>query len=106
MLEGSSLHSLFEFEDARSVTSRFRIGNLRWRETHLLETGATIPIVSGPTCIHSLFHLETPSVSVVIRTHSDPDCGPQFTYLPPHLAVDPVHHDGLTLRRKQLLDLL
>ena len=106
VLEGSSLHSLFEFEDARSVTSRFRIGNLRWRETHLLESGATIPIVSGASCIHSLFHLETPSVSVVIRTHSDPDCGPQFTYLPPHLAVDPVHHDGLTLRRKQLLDLL
>ena len=42
----------------------------------------------------------------MIRTHSDPSCGPQFTYLPPHLAVDPVQNDGLTLRRKQLLDLL
>jgi hypothetical protein len=65
-----------------------------------------MPIVSGSECIHSLFHLDSPSVSVVIRTHSDPSCGPQFTYLPPHLAVDPVQNDALTLRRKQLLDLL
>jgi hypothetical protein len=32
--------------------------------------------------------------------------GPQFTYLPPHLAVDPFHEDALTTRRKQLLDVL
>jgi hypothetical protein len=43
---------------------------------------------------------------VVIRTHHDPGSGPQFTYLPPHLAVDPFHHDALTARRKQLLDVL
>ncbi len=106
VMEGSSLHSLFEFEDAESITSHFRVGNLKLKESHLLETGATMPIVSGSGCIHSLFHLDSPSVSVVIRTHSDPSCGPQFTYLPPHLAVDPVQNDGLTLRRKQLLDLL
>ncbi len=106
VLEGSSLHSLFEFEDSQSITSHFRIGNLSLKATHLLEAGDTRPIVSGPHCIHSLFHLDTPSVSVVIRTHSDPACGPQFTYLPPHLAVDPLQNDGLTLRRKQLLDLL
>ena len=106
VMEGSSLHSLFEFEDAESITSHFRVGNLKLKESHLLETGATMPIVSGAGCIHSLFHLDSPSVSIVIRTHSDPSCGPQFTYLPPHLAVDPVQNDGLTLRRKQLLDLL
>ena len=41
-----------------------------------------------------------------MRTHSDPGTGPQFTYLPPHLAVDPFHTDSLTTRRKQLLDAL
>jgi hypothetical protein len=50
--------------------------------------------------------LDTPSISAVIRTHSDPGTGPQFTYLPPHLAVDPFHNDALTMRRKQLLDVL
>ncbi len=106
VLAGSSIHSHFEFENAESVTAHFRVGDLRLKDTQLLETGATVPITSGGSCIHALFHLDTPSVTVVVRTHSDPGTGPQFTYLPPHVAVDPVHHDALTMRRKQLLDVL
>lgn len=106
VMKGSSIHSLFEFENPLSITANFRMGQLVMKETKLLETGATEEIVSGSGHIHSLFHLEAPSVSVVIRTHSDPGTGPQFTYLPPHLAVDPTQNDALTMRRKQLLDLL
>lgn len=105
-MSGSSIHSEFVFEDAESITAHFRIGNLRLKKSELLETGSIVPIISGRTDIHALFHLETPSVTVVIRTHSDPGTGPQFTYLPPHIALDPVQSDGLTTRRKQLLDLL
>jgi len=72
----------------------------------LLETGRTVAIVSGRRCIHSLFHLDTPSVTVVLRTQHDPGTGPQFNYLPPHVAMDPVHDDALTMRRKQLLAVL
>jgi len=106
VLEGSSIHSQFVFENAESVSAHLRVGDLRMKDTRLLETGSTVPIISGRDHIHSLFHLDTPSVSVVIRTHTDPGTGPQFTYLPPHLAVDPFHHDALTNRRKQLLDVL
>ncbi len=106
VLAGSSIHSQFEFENAETISAHLRIGDLRLRETHLLETGATVPIHSGPAHLHSLFHLDTPSLTVVIRTHTDPGSDPQFTYLPPHLAIDPLHADPLTLRRKQILDLL
>jgi len=106
VMAGSSIHSEYAFENAWDITAHFRIGNLKLRKAELLETGRTVPITSGRTGMHSLFHLETPSVTVVIRTHSDPGTGPQFTYLPPHLAVDPVQNDALTLRRKQLLDVL
>lgn len=106
VLQGSSIHADFGFENARAISAHFQVGELRVRDIHLLETGSTVPIVSGPGHIHSLFHLETPSVSVVVRTHHDPGAGPQFTYLPPHLAVDPIHDDALTARRKQLLDVL
>lgn len=106
VLAGSSIHSEFVFENAESVSAHLRVGDLRMRETRLLETGSTVPIISGREHIHALFHLETPSLSVVIRTHTDPGTGPQYTYLPPHLAVDPFHHDALTTRRKQLLDVL
>src|SRR5437763_9800560 len=72
----------------------------------LLDPGRTVPIVSGQSCIHSLFHLDTPSVTVVVRTQHDPGTGPQFNYLPPHIAIDPHFSDKLTMRRKQVLDVL
>jgi len=106
VMAGSSLHSHFAFENARNVTPHLRTGNLRMQKVEILETGSTCPITSGRENIHSLFHLETPSVTVVIRTQNDPGTGPQFTYLPPHIALDPVFNDSLTMRRKQLLDML
>jgi len=106
VLAGSSLHSLFEFRNADPITPHLSVGEVRMQSPHLLERGTTVPIVSGGGYIHSLFHLETPSVTVVVRTHTDPGTGPQYTYLPPHVAVNPFHHDALTTRRKQLLDVL
>jgi len=106
VMVGSSIHSEFAFENAESITAHFCLGDLKLKQAELLETGRTVPITSGRSGIHSLFHLETPSVTVVIRTHSDPGTGPQFTYLPPHLAIDPIQGDALTTRRKQLLDAL
>ena len=106
VMEGSSIHSTYEFEKAKQITAHFRLGDLKLRDVTLLKTGSTVPITSGRACIHSLFHLETPSVTIVIRTHTDPGTGPQFTYLPPHVALDPVQQDALTTRRKQLLDVL
>ncbi|MBJ7259813.1 MAG: hypothetical protein JHD33_09770 [Chthoniobacterales bacterium] len=106
VLAGSSLHAEFVFANMRPVTAHFRLGDLQLTGTELLETGRTVPITSGAGSIHSLFHLETPSVTVVVRTHSDPGTGPQFTYLPPHVAVDPFFSDALTTRRLQLLDVL
>jgi len=106
VMEGSSLHSHFEFANPEPITAHFRLGDLVLKETQFLQTGCTVTITSGAACIHSLFHLDTPSVTVVVRTQSDPGTGPQFTYLPPHVALDPVQDDALTMRRKQLLDAL
>jgi hypothetical protein len=106
VMHGSSIHAHYEFENAQSVTPYLRVGNLRMKNIELLEQGRTVPIVSGLETIHSLFHLDSPSVTVVVRTQNDPGTGPQFNYLPPHIAVDPHFSDKLTMRRKQLLDVL
>jgi len=106
VMHGSSIHAHFEFENAQSITPHLRVGDVKMKNIELLETGRTVPIISGRECIHSLFHLDTPSVTVVVRTQHDPGTGPQFNYLPPHLAVDPIFSDTLTMRRKQLLDVL
>lgn len=106
VLAGSSIHAHFELAQAREITSHFRLGDLRLQKIELLETGRTVPIISGPAGIHSLFHLDTPSVTVVVRTHNDPGSGPQFNYLLPHVAFDPLASDALTARREQILDAL
>ncbi|MBP9225823.1 MAG: hypothetical protein KBF76_18260, partial [Verrucomicrobiales bacterium] len=106
VLHGSSIHAEFLFDRGRSVTPHLWLGDLRMKQIELLETGRTVPITSGRENIHSLFHLDTPSVTVVVRTHNDPGTGPQFNYLPPHIAIDPLHTDTLTIRRKDLLSVL
>jgi hypothetical protein len=106
VLHGSSIHARYEFDHPRPVTPYFCLGVVRSKSIELLETGRTVSIVSGRSGIHSLFHLDTPSVTVVVRTQHDPGTGPQFNYLPPHIAIDPVHDDSVTLRRRQLLAVL
>lgn len=106
VMHGSSIHAHYDFENPTSITPYLRVGQVKLRDIELLQTGRTVPIASGPGAIHSLFHLDSPSLTVVIRTQHDPGTGPQFNYLPPHVAVDPHYSDKLTLRRKQLLDVL
>jgi hypothetical protein len=106
VMHGSSIHAHYEFDKPQPVTPYLRVGNVRMKEIELLESGRTVPIASGPQSIHSLFHLDSPSVTVVVRTQHDPGTGPQFNYLPPHVAIDPHFSDKLTMRRKQLLDVL
>ncbi|MEA2711991.1 MAG: hypothetical protein QOF78_4592 [Phycisphaerales bacterium] len=106
VMHGSSIHAHYEFDNAQPVTPYLRVGNLRMKSIELLESGRTVPIASGPQAIHSLFHLDSPSVTVVVRTQHDPGTGPQFNYLPPHVALDPHFSDKLTMRRKQVLDML
>src|SRR4051812_36485425 len=106
VMHGSSIHAHYEFERAQSVTPYLRVGNVRVKKIDLLESGRTLPIVSGQGTVHSLFHLDSPSVTVVVRTQHDPGTGPQFDYLPPHIAIDPHFSDKLMIRRKQLLDVL
>jgi hypothetical protein len=106
VMHGSSIHAHYEFEKAKPVTPYLRVGNLQMKKIELLESGRTVPIVSGQQTIHSLFHLDSPSVTVVVRTQHDPGTGPQFNYMPPHVAFDPHFSDKLTMRRKQLLDVV
>jgi hypothetical protein len=106
VLHGSSVHAEYAFEKIRPITPFIRVGNLKMKKIELLESGRTVPIISGPQAIHSLFHLDSPSVTVVVRTQHDPGTGPQFNYLPPHVAIDPHYIDALMMRRRQLLDVL
>lgn len=104
VLAGSSVHSHWNFAPERTVNSRMICGRLERVSTEILRPGGIRPIHAGDRLIHQLFHLEIPSVSIVVRTYGERPHLPQYTYLPPGLAVDREDRDELRTRRLLLLD--
>ncbi len=104
VLAGSSVHSHWRFTPERAINSRMLSGRLERVSTEILRPGGIRPIRSGDRLIHQLFHLEVPSVTVVVRTYEDRDHLPQYKYLPPGLAIDPESGDGLRTRRLLFLE--
>lgn len=103
VLAGSSVHSHWSFTPERAINSRMLCGRLERKSTEILRPGGVRLIHSGDRLIHQLFHLEVPSVTIVIRTYEERHHLPQYMYLPPGLAIDSEDHEGLRTRRIILL---
>ncbi|MFN7963019.1 MAG: hypothetical protein U0002_17295 [Thermoanaerobaculia bacterium] len=104
VLAGGSVHSHWHFHTHQKVNSRLILGALERASTEVLGPGDTREIYSGSRLIHQLFHLEVPSVTVVVRTYVDRDHLPQYQYLLPGLAVDHEAYDPLRARRLLFLE--
>ena len=103
VFEGSSLHSWYEFERDEAVNMFTETGKLDLKVCQILGKGATQEIWPGRQYIHSLFHLDEPSATIVVRTHRSPLEQPQFSYYKPGLAVDPFFDDDTTAKKRQLV---
>lgn len=103
VLAGSSIHSRYDFELGERLNEHLQLGTLTLREIELLEQGAVRSISTGRNFIHSLFHLDHPSVSFLVRTHNDVESGPLYTYARPGVAFDSFH---VTPRTKLLNEVL
>ena len=106
VMDGSSVQSTYQFTPTRRFSERLSLGHLALSRVELLRRGDTRPIVAGAGLIHALFHLDRPSVSVVVRTPTDAFAGPQYTYTRAGIAHDPFAKDETTTRKLQSLDLL
>jgi hypothetical protein len=76
---GSSIHSQFNFEENQTINPTFH-RQIILREVELLSEGDIRRIMPGSQYIHSLFHLDRPSATVIIRTYKTPDRQPQYEY--------------------------
>lgn len=104
VMQGSSLHSRFGFCPLKSYNSRLILGELSLVDVELLERGAVRPIPPAQSLIHSLFHLDHPSVSVVVRTPGDGFAMPQYSYSRAGIAYDPFYsNESLYLRTRTLV---
>jgi hypothetical protein len=104
VLAGSSVHSHWQFTPDQMINARMLRGRLDRVSTEILRPGGIRPIRSGERLIHQLFHLELPSVTVVVRTYVDRNHLPQYRYMPPGLAIDSDDRDPTRTRRLMLLE--
>lgn len=103
---GSSIQRRYAFDAESPERSPLRLGALTVHDVALLERGAISPIHPGDRLIHSVFHLERPTLSLVIRTEGGLLDGPQYDYWAPFVALDPEHIDGRAVRQVQMLGAL
>ena len=108
VMAGSSIHSTYRFEPRRRISGAMELGDLSFVESQLLRHGDVCPIVAGRAFIHSLSHLDRPSINVVVRTRRDAEHGIQWDYLRPGVALDPFADLGHDTRKRirQLIEAL
>lgn len=106
VLHGSSIHSDYHFERHEAINTFTELGDINLQNCELLKVGDTREILAGRSFIHSLFHLDQPSATIVVRTHRSPLHLPQFDYKKPFLALDPFFEEPTTIKKLQGLSAL
>ncbi len=106
VLMGSSIHSVYSFEDRREVNAHFSVGNVLLKSVEALGVSDVRRILPGGDFIHALFHLERPSVTITVRTKHVPQALPQYLYLKPHIALNPFYNEQLTAKKVQSVRML
>lgn len=106
VLQGSSIHSWYEFETSNKINSFTKIGDLKLKVCQILEVGDIQEIWAGSAYIHGLFHLDQPSATIVIRTYKSPLHLPQYEYHKPNFAIDPFFNDANTIKKLQCITAL
>lgn len=107
VLTGSSIHSSYEFFPDDHVNVFMQFGRMELKLCELLKVGDVQEIIAGKDYIHSLFHLDEPSVTIVVRTRKSPMFLPQYSYHKPHVAIDPFYvQDSITKKVQSMAALL
>lgn len=102
VLAGGSIHVRYGFDTRRAWSERLEAGELRATESEVLRRGDVRPIEWRRAGIHSLFHLEQPSVTLVVRTIAL-EGSRQLRFTRAGLAFDPFFNDSMLGRRMQAL---
>jgi hypothetical protein len=103
VLSGSSLQTIWSFEETGRWSDRLMRGRLTPQHSELLRKGDARRISPGPAMIHSLFHLRAPTVTVVVRTPSAATRSPPLCYERSGLAFDPYVGIGRAEKLVQML---
>jgi diphthamide synthase (EF-2-diphthine--ammonia ligase) len=87
VISGGSIQSTYTFDRVESVTRQLEVGRVHFEHAEWLQAGAVQPIEPRARFFHSIFHLGQPSLTLVVRTHTDPWFLPQFQLQRPYIAI-------------------
>jgi hypothetical protein len=105
VLQGASLHVEHSFAAGEYLAEdRIVLGELGLRQPEVLRPRQVRRIEPGGAFIHALFHLERPTVTVVVRNESCDLPLPQYNYWRPGLGYDALWQDRTWSRRLQSID--
>lgn len=88
VLSGASLHITYKFRPSEMLNEGFGVGELTLDHAERLHAGDVRTIESGRDFIHAVYHMDTPTVSLVVRSKVDTRAVPQLAYLNPGIAYD------------------
>lgn len=106
VLQGSSLHTQYEFRVSENLGPHFKLGNLELGTVELLQVGDSRQIHAGSSFIHAVFHLDLPTISIVVRTAGSSLATGQWSYHPPFIARQVAFADPEATRLRELLVVL
>jgi len=101
---GTALHATYRFTRGEEVSSRAEVGTLELVGVEHLRPGDVRAIEPGWEFIHCLFHLGSPSVTMLARLTNVPSATPAHAYLrhPKHVHAIALAGDRPSLLGKQL----
>jgi hypothetical protein len=106
VMHGSSIHIAWNFDFQERVSTHLQFGRVHMKKAELLKLGDIRPIIAGNGFIHTTFHLDNPTISVVVRTTNEQDQMPQYAYSPPSICYNARDNEPYIKRRAQILALL
>lgn len=99
LLAGESVSGEHLFHQDHRLNGSFFVGRMELAGAVHLRRGMIRRIHSGTRFIHSVFHLALPSVTLVVRTNTDPGALPQYDYRPPYIKLSPNQVDVSLTKR-------
>lgn len=106
VMHGSSIHSMWNFLATGRIEARLVLGNVSFNRSEILLKGDSRAILAGNSMFHSTYHLALPSISVVVRTLIETNKQPQYTLLPPTIAVAQQDEIAAVKRQTQILRMM
>ncbi len=69
-LKGSVLHSVYEYKTKEVFGPNLNFGEVSTKKTELLLPGDRLPVYPGKKYIHGLWHIDSPCISLSVRSKS------------------------------------